>query len=132
MKILFPQKKYHIPKWYIVDATNKSLGYLSTLIIKYLIGKENCFYTSNVNQGNYVIIVNINKINITKKKQIQKLYFKNSNRPGSLKIETLKDLQNKLSTKFFEKSIKCMLLKNIIGRQYYKRLYIYSKNNIIK
>ena len=124
MKILFPKKKYHIPKWFIIDATNKTIGFLSTLINELLCGKKNTFFTKNINQGNYILLINIKKIKITLKKEKEKLYYKNSNRPGSLKKETFKNLSNRIPERVFEHSIWGMLSKTIIGREYYKRLFI--------
>ena len=75
MKTLFPKKEAHIPKWFVIDATNKTLGRLSTEASKLLRGKETSFFTPGVDQGNYVIILNAEKIEVTGKKESQKLYF---------------------------------------------------------
>ena len=79
---------------------------------------------------NFVVILNANKIKVTGKKAIQKLYYRNSQRPGGLKIETFTDLQNRIPSRILEESIWGMLPKGVLGRQYYRRLYIYSTDKI--
>ena len=118
MRTLFPKKKYHRPKWFILDATNKKLGRLASEASKLLMGKKNTFFTSSVDQGNFVIIYNAENIAISGKKFYQKKYYRNSQRPGSLKIETYDKLKSR---------IPCRV---IVGRMYYRRLYVYSKKEI--
>ena len=130
MKTLFPKKECHIPKWFIIDASNKTLGYLATEVSQLLCGKYLSYFNSSVNQNNYIIIINSSKIIITGQKFLKKYYYKNSNRPGSLKIETFKDLKNRIPNRIIEKAIWGMLPKNILGRQYFKNLYIYNVPNI--
>ena len=130
MKTIFPKKEYHIPKWFVIDANGKTLGRLSTEASKLLRGKENTFFTPGVDQGNYVVILNADKIEVSGKKEEQKLYYRNSQRPGSLKVETFKQLKNRIPSRILEKSIWGMLPKGVLGRQYYKRLFIYSDNKI--
>ena len=130
MKTIFPKKEFHIPKWFVIDANGKTLGRLSTEASKLLRGKENTFFTPGVDQGNYVVILNADKIEVSGKKEEQKLYYRNSQRPGSLKIETFKQLKNRIPSRILEKSIWGMLPKGVLGRQYYKRLFIYSDNKI--
>ena len=131
MKTLFPKKEYHIPKWFIVDAAGKNLGRLSTEVSKLLRGKEISQYTPGVDLGNFVILLNASKIKVTGKKEIQKLYYRNSQRPGNLKIETFKDLRNRIPSRLLEESIWGMLPKGVLGRQYYRRLYVYGDENIL-
>ena len=130
MKTTFPKKECHIPKWFVIDATGKTLGRLSTEVSKLLRGKENSYFTPGVDQGNYVVILNASKIEVTGKKETQKLYYRNSQRPGSLKIETFKQVQERRPNRIIEDAIWGMLPKGVLGRQYYKRLYVYSKNEI--
>jgi large subunit ribosomal protein L13 len=130
MKTIFPKKEYHIPKWFVIDANGKTLGRLSTEASKLLRGKENTFFTPGVDQGNYVVILNADKIEVSVKKEEQKLYYLNSQRPGSINVETFKQLQNRIPSRILEKSIWGMLPKNVLGREYYKRLFIYSDNKI--
>ena len=130
MKTIFPKKECHVPKWFVIDANGKTLGRLSTEASKLLRGKENTFFTPGVDQGNYVVILNADKIEVSGKKEEQKLYYRNSQRPGSLKVETFKQLQNRIPSRILEKSIWGMLPKGVLGREYYRRLYIYCDNKI--
>lgn len=130
MKTIFPKKECHIPKWFVIDATNKNLGRLSTEVSKLLRGKETSLYTPGVDQGNFVVILNADKIQVTGKKETQKLYYRNFQRPGSLKIETFKQLRERIPSRILEKSIWGMLPKGTLGRNYYRRLYIYRNDKI--
>ena len=130
MKTIFPKKECHIPKWYVVDAKGKTLGRLATEVSKLLRGKETSYYTPGVDQGNYVVILNANKIEVSGKKESEKLYYRHSQRPGSLKIETFKQVKERIPTRILEKAVWGMLPKGKLGRQYYRRLYIYSDDKI--
>jgi large subunit ribosomal protein L13 len=130
MKTIFPKKECHIPKWFVIDATNKTLGRLSTQVSKLLRGKETSLFTPGIDQGNFVVILNSTKIKISGKKEDQKLYYRNSQRPGSLKIETFKQLKKRIPSRILEKAIWGMLPKGVLGRNYYRRLYIYTTNTI--
>ena len=129
MKTIFPKKECHVPKWFVIDANGKTLGRLSTEASKLLRGKETTFYTPGVDQGNYVVILNADKIKFRVIKK-EKLYYRHSHTPGSLKIETFQQLRNRIPARILEKSIWGMLPKGSLGRQYYKRLFIYSDNKI--
>ena len=130
MKTIFPKKECHIPKWYVVDAKGKTLGRLATEVSKLLRGKETSYYTPGVDQGNYVVILNANKIEVSGKKESEKLYYRHSQRPGSLKIETFKQVKERIPTRILEKAVWGMLPKGKLGRQYYRRLYIYCDDKI--
>jgi large subunit ribosomal protein L13 len=77
-----------------------------------------------------VVILNASKIKVTGKKEEQKLYYRNSQRPGSLKIETFKQVKERIPSRILEKAIWGMLPKGVLGREYYRRLYIYSDDKI--
>jgi large subunit ribosomal protein L13 len=130
MKTLFPKQESHVPKWFVIDAKDKTLGRLSTEASKLLRGKETSLFTPGVNQGNFVVILNADKIEVSGKKPAQKLYYRNSQRPGSLKIETFLQLQKRIPSRILEEAIWGMLPKNHLGREYYKRLFIYSEDKI--
>jgi large subunit ribosomal protein L13 len=130
MKTIFPKKECHIPKWFIIDATNKTLGRLATEASKLLRGKEISYFTPGVDQGNFVVILNADKVIVTGSKRSQKLYYRNSQRPGSLKIETFDQLQKRIPTRILEEAIWGMLSKNHLGRENYKRLYIYKQGEL--
>jgi len=130
MKTIFPKKECHVPKWFLVDAEGKTLGRLATEVSKLLRGKEISYFTPGVDQGNYVIVINENKITVTGKKETQKLYYRHSGRPGGMKVETLKTLRNRIPIRILEKAIWGMLPKGVLGRETFRRLYIYSDENI--
>jgi large subunit ribosomal protein L13 len=130
MKTLFPKKECHVPKWFVIDAEGQTLGRLATEVSKLLRGKEISFFTPGVDQGNYVVILNADKITVTGNKESQKLYYRNSQRPGSLKIETFKQLQERIPSRIIEEAVWGMLPKNVLGREYYRRLFVYSDNKI--
>lgn len=111
MKTIFPKKELHVPKWFILDATGKTLGRLSTEASKLLRGKEISHFTPGVDLGNFVVIINANKIVVSGNKETEKLYYRNSQTPGNLKIETFKDLKNRIPTRILERSIWGMLPK---------------------
>jgi large subunit ribosomal protein L13 len=131
MKTIFPKKELHVPKWFILDATGKTLGRLSTEASKLLRGKEISHFTPGVDLGNFVVIINANKIVVSGNKETEKLYYRNSQTPGNLKIETFKDLKNRIPTRILERAIWGMLPKGVLGRQYYRRLYVYANNDIL-
>jgi large subunit ribosomal protein L13 len=130
MKTVFPKAKYHTPKWFIIDATDKILGRLSTEVSNLLRGKETSFYSPGIDQGNFVVIINSKKILVSGKKENNKFYIRNSQRPGSLKSESFKDLKNRIPSRILEKAIRRMLPGGILGRTYYKRLYIYENSSV--
>lgn len=120
------QNNLQSKKWYIIDAQNHTLGRLSTQITQILIGKHKSSYTYNLDTGDYVVVINANKINITGKKATTKLYRNHSGRPGGMKIQTFTEIKNIKSEKLIEKSVKGMLPNGILGRLMYKKLKIYS------
>jgi large subunit ribosomal protein L13 len=130
MKTLFPKQECHVPKWFVVDATGKTLGRLATEVSKLLRGKEVSFFTPGVDQGNFVVILNAQKIEVSGKKEQQKLYYRNSRRPGGLKHETFSQLKNRMPTRIIEQAVWGMLPKGVLGRNYYRRLFVYIDNNI--
>jgi len=131
MKTLFPKQECHIPKWFVLDANGKTLGRLATEASKLLRGKETSYFTPGVNQGNFVVILNADKIEVSGKKPAQKLYYRNSQRPGNLKIETFTQLKNRIPSRIVEQAIWGMLPKGVLGRQYFKRLYVYSSGTVV-
>ena len=130
MKTIFPKQECHLPQWFVIDATGKTLGRLATEVSKLLRGKEISYFTPGVDQGNFVVILNANKIEVSGNKETQKLYYRNSQRPGSLKIETFKQVKERIPTRIIEKAVWGMLPKGVLGREYYRRLYIYCDNKI--
>ncbi len=113
-------------KWYVVDATDQRLGRLASEIAKVLRGKNKPSYTPFMDVGDFVIIINADKISVTGKKRTQKLYRRHSGRPGGMKIETFAKLQARVPERIIEQAIKGMLPKNTLGRQLFTKLNVYA------
>ncbi|MBW4538307.1 MAG: 50S ribosomal protein L13 [Myxacorys chilensis ATA2-1-KO14] len=112
--------------WYVVDATDKRLGRLATEVASVLRGKNKPHFTPHLDTGDFVIIVNAEKVVVTGKKSTQKLYRRHSGRPGGMKTETFDKLQARLPERIVEKAIKGMLPKNSLGRQLFTKLSVYA------
>lgn len=123
-------KKYHIPKIFLVDAKNKILGHLTSKIVCLLSGKDTNFYNSAIDQGNYVVVINSNYIKVSGLKTTNKYYYKSTQRPGNLKFENFYNLLNKNSNRIIEEAVKGMLPKTKQGRNLFRRLYVYKDTNI--
>lgn len=113
-------------KWYVVDATDCTLGRLASEIAKILRGKHKPVYTPFLDTGDYVIVVNADKIKVTGKKLDQKTYFRHSDYVGGVRIYTLKELMKKKPEKVMELAVKGMLPKGPLGRAMYRKLYVYA------
>lgn len=113
-------------KWYVVDATGQTLGRLSSEIAKVLRGKNKPTYTPHIDTGDYVIVVNADKIKVTGKKLDDKIYYSHSDYVGGLKSATLKEKMAKDPTFAIEHAVKGMLPKGPLGREMYKKLYVYA------
>ena len=126
MKTLFPKGENHKPQWVVIDAQEQTLGRLAVIISKALRGKETSFYTPGIDQGNFVVVLNAEKVQVSGKKEFQKKYYRTSQRPGGLKTETLAHLRSRLPERVIEKAVWGMLPKGALGRRYYRRLFVYS------
>ncbi len=113
-------------KWYVVDATDHTLGRLSSEIATILRGKHKPIYSPNVDAGDYVIVINADKIKVTGKKLDQKLYRKHSDYVGGLKETTLREMLDKKPEEVIKHSVKGMLPKNVLGRQMFRKLRVYT------
>jgi len=114
------------PKWYVVDAANQRLGRLATQIAVILRGKNKPDFTPFMDTGDFVIVINAEKVEVTGKKRVQKLYRRHSGRPGGMKTETFAKLQNRLPARIVEQAVKGMLPKNSLGRQLFTKLKVYA------
>ncbi|HEY8436000.1 MAG TPA: 50S ribosomal protein L13 [Haloplasmataceae bacterium] len=115
-------------KWYVVDAAGKTLGRLATEVATLLRGKHKPIYTPHVDCGDYVIVINAEKIELTGDKWNKKLYYRHSGYPGGLKVRTAKELRDKFPERLIELAVKGMLPHNRLGRKMYKKLFVYSGN----
>lgn len=113
-------------KWYVVDAQGKTLGRLATEIATRLRGKHKPIYTPHVDCGDYIIVVNAEKVWVTGLKMDQKVYYRHSGYPGGLKEITLREQLKKFPERVIESAVKGMLPKNRLGRKMVKKLKVYA------
>ena len=113
-------------KWYVVDADGCTLGRLASEVASVLRGKNKPQYTPNVDTGDYVIVINAEKINVTGKKLDQKIYYRHSEYVGGMKETTLREMLAKKPEKVIELAVKGMLPKGPLGRQMYSKLHEYA------
>ena len=113
-------------KWYVVDANGKTLGRLASEISKLLTGKAKPTYTPNLDTGDYVIVVNADKVKVTGDKYNSKLYRHHTGYPGGLKEIKYKDMLVKHPTYPIEAAVRGMLPKNSLGREMFKKLEVYA------
>jgi large subunit ribosomal protein L13 len=116
-------------KWYVIDAKDKTLGRLATIVATILNGKHKSISHPSGNCGDYVIVINSKDIKVTGKKANQKVYRRHSGRPGGLKIETFNDLQERIPERILEKAVKGMLPKGPLGRELFKNLKVYKEDS---
>ena len=113
-------------KWYVVDATNMTLGRLASEVAKVLRGKNKPIFTPHMDTGDYVIVVNAAQVKVTGKKLDQKVYYHHSDYVGGMKETTLKEMMAKKPERVVELAVKGMLPKGPLGRQMYKKLHVYA------
>ena len=113
-------------KWYVVDAANMTLGRLASEVAKVLRGKNKPIFTPHMDTGDFVIVVNADKIKVTGKKLDKKIYYHHSGYVGGLKETTLRDMKAKKPEKVIELAVKGMLPKGPLGRQMYTKLHVYA------
>jgi large subunit ribosomal protein L13 len=113
-------------KWYVVDAADQRLGRLATEIARTLRGKNKPEYTPHMDTGDFVVVVNAEKLVVTGRKPEQKLYRRHSGRPGGMKVETFAQLQDRIPERILEKAVKGMLPKNALGRRLFTKLKVYA------
>lgn len=113
-------------KWYVVDATGYTLGRLSSEVAKILRGKNKPIFTPHIDTGDYVIVINAEKIKVTGKKLLQKVYYNHSDYVGGMKETTLKEMLAKKPERVIELAVKGMLPKGTLGDQMYTKLHVYA------
>lgn len=112
--------------WYVIDATDKVLGRLATETARRLRGKHKAEFTPHVDTGDYIIIINAEKIKVTGNKKQQKVYYRHTGYPGGIKSTTLKDLQQSHPERVIEKAVKGMLPRTPLGRAMLSKLKVYA------
>jgi len=113
-------------KWHVIDASGKNLGRLATEAAVLLKGKHKPIYTPHLDVGDYVVIVNADKIEVTGKKLTQKIYYRHSNYPGGLKSVSLEKMLETHPTRAIEHAVKGMLPHNRLGAAMFKKLKVYA------
>ena len=113
-------------KWYVVDAAGMTLGRLASEVAKVLRGKNKPIFTPHIDTGDYVIIVNADKVKVTGKKLDQKIYYHHSDYVGGMKETTLRDKLAKKPEQVVELAVKGMLPKGPLGRQMFTKLFVYA------
>ena len=116
-------------KWYLIDAEGETLGKVAVKAAHILRGKHKVTFTPHVNCGDAVIIVNASKVNLTGDKLDKKVYYNHSGFPGGLRERTAKVMKEKYPVEMVERAVKGMLPKNRLGRQMYKKLFVYEGMN---
>ena len=113
-------------KWYVVDADGQTLGHLASEIAKVLRGKNKPIYTPHIDTGDYVIVVNADKVKVTGKKLDQKIYYRHSDYVGGMKEFTLREMMDRKPERVIELAVKGMLPKGPLGRAMIKKLHVYA------
>ena len=113
-------------KWYVVDAENMTLGRLASEVAKVLRGKNKAIFTPHMDTGDYVIVVNADKVKVTGRKLDQKIYYRHSDYVGGMKETTLREMMAKKPERVVELAVKGMLPKGPLGRQMYTKLHVYA------
>ncbi len=126
MKTVMANKNTVDRKWLLIDATNIPLGRVASQVAYILRGKHKPTYTPHCDTGDYVIVINTDKMILTGKKEEKKYYYRHSGFPGGLKAVQYKDLMENRSDFVLEKAVKGMLPKNSLGRDMFKKLKVYK------
>ncbi len=126
MKTFMPSPATINRKWYVVDATDQTLGRLASEVAKVLRGKNKAIFTPHMDCGDYVIVVNAEKVKVTGKKLDQKIYYHHSDYVGGMKETTLREKMAKKPEQVIELAVKGMLPKGPLGRQMYTKLHVYA------
>ncbi|MCI8568832.1 MAG: 50S ribosomal protein L13 [Bacilli bacterium] len=125
----YMQKKETVErKWYVIDAEGKSLGRVASLAAKYLRGKHKPTYTPHIDCGDNIIIINAEKVNLTGNKLENKMYYNHSQYLGGLRERTAKTMREQYPIEMMERAVKGMLPHNRLGRQMFKKLFVYAGN----
>ena len=125
-KTLLPSLDSLDRRWYVVDAADQTLGRLASEVASILRGKNKPTYNPHLDTGDFVVVINAEKIRVSGNKATQKLYRRHSGRPGGMKTETFTHLQGRLPERVVEVAIKGMLPHNALGRQLFRKLKVYK------
>jgi len=126
MKTYAPKASEIERKWHLMDASGQTLGRLSSQIAKLLIGKHKAMFANNMDTGDFVVVINAEKIRVTGKKLSNKLYHRVSGYPGGIRSVTLDEMLQKHPERVIEHAVKGMLPNSALGRAMYKKLKVYA------
>jgi large subunit ribosomal protein L13 len=129
MKSYMQKKETVDRKWYVIDAAGKPLGRVATLAATYLRGKHKPTYTPHIDCGDNIIIINVEKVVLTGNKEDKKIYYNHSMYQGGLRERTAKEMRERYPEEMMERAVKGMLPHNRLGRQMYKKLFVYAGEN---
>lgn len=125
----FSAKSHEVKRdWYVVDASEKTLGRLATEIARRLRGKHKPEYTPHVDTGDYIVVTNAEKVTVTGRKFKNKMYHHHTGFPGGIKSESFEKMQARKPERIIELAVKGMLPKNPLGREMYRKLKVYAGN----
>ncbi|KTC96509.1 50S ribosomal protein L13 [Legionella geestiana] len=123
----FSAKAHEVKRdWFVIDATDKVLGRMATEIARRLRGKHKAEYTPHVDTGDYIVVINAEKVTVTGRKFKQKMYYRHSGHPGGIKEMSFEKMQEKNPARIIELAVKGMLPKNPLGREMYRKLKVYA------
>ncbi|MCY3884848.1 MAG: 50S ribosomal protein L13 [Gammaproteobacteria bacterium] len=126
MKTLSTRPADVVHDWYVVDASRYTLGRLASAIAPRLRGKHKPQYTPHVDTGDYIIVVNAEKVRVTGRKEEDKIYYRHTGYPGGIKSQTLKEMREKHPERIIEIAVKGMLPRNPLGRAVARKLKVYK------
>ena len=129
MKSYMQKKETVERKWYVIDATDATLGRLASKVAHILRGKNKATYTPHIDCGDYVIIINAEKVKLTGNKLDKKLYYNHSGYAGGLRTRTAREMVERYPVEMVERAIKGMLPHNRLGRAMFKKLFVYEGEN---
>ena len=126
MKTFTPKTAEIDRHWYVVDAENVPVGRVAAQVARLLRGKHKPIYTPHADTGDFVIVINAEKVALTGNKEQQKLYRRHSGRPGGLKVMTAQRMRERFPERIVESAVRGMLPKNKLGRKLYRKLKVYA------
>lgn len=112
-------------KWYVVDAEGQTLGRIATVIASTLRGKDKPTYAPHLDMGDFVVVINAEKVALTGKKETQKMYYRHSNYPGGLKQRSVRQVRETFPERIIESAVRGMLPRTILGEKQFKKLKVY-------
>lgn len=115
--------------WFVVDAEGKTLGRLASAIAATLRGKNKPMFTPHVDTGDFVIVLNADKVKVTGNKETQTMYYRHSDYPGGLKTTSLRDMRERHPERIIESAVRGMLPRNTLGKQQFKKLKVFTGTN---